>query len=94
MLADMPISEHIIELDKLGWMVIHPLRCPGNLLECEVTQLCREMTEPPVTGRFWCYAESRGNQWMLRLGESVPSVIQGTTRRTGHSFVPHKKRPN
>jgi hypothetical protein len=88
------ISEHIIELDKVGWMVTHPLRCPGNLLECEVTQLCREMASSPAIGRFWCYAEKRGNQVWLRIGDQIPPEIQGTSRRTGYHFVPNKIRPN
>lgn len=90
----MAISEHILELDERGWMVIHPLRCPGNLLECEVTQVCREMTSSPASGRFWVYAEKRGNQIGLQLGERVPPEIQGTTRRTGYRFMGSKQRPS
>lgn len=90
----MAIAEHILEMDQRGWMVIHPLRCPGNLLECPVTQICRQMTAPPATGRFWAAAEAVNSQYKLVIGERVPPEIEGTSRRTGYRFVPDKKRPS
>lgn len=95
----MAISEHLIELDRTGWLVIHPLRCPGNLLECQVTQLCREMTglqdAGGVPGRFWAYTEQRGNQVTLKIEKDpVPPEVQGTSRRTGYRFMPNRMRPD
>jgi hypothetical protein len=84
---------HIIELDGRGWLAVHPLWCPGNLLECPVTQVCRNLSCAPKTGRFWCSAELKGEQYQLRLGDPCPPEIQGTSRRTGYAFTPKRTRP-
>lgn len=88
------ITEHIVELDRLGWMVIHPLWCPGNLLKCPVTQLCRDLESAPRTGRFWGRAESAKDRYTLKLGEPVPPDIHGTSRRTGYHFQKSTPRPS
>lgn len=92
------ITEHIAETDNVGWSVIHPIRCPGNLLECPVTQIFREMTgledAGGVAGRFWAYTEQKGNQVVLVLGDRVPLEVQGTSKKTGHTFLPSRKRPD
>lgn len=89
----MPHSDHIAEFDQRGWMLIHPLRCPGMLLDCEVTQLCQQLQYAPAIGRFWAYADAKNNSFTLRLGEPVPREIEGTSRRTGYSYHSGNKRP-
>lgn len=92
------ITEHIAEIDSRGWSVIHPIRCPGDLLKCEVTQIFREMTSLDdaggETGRFWACAEQKGNQVILHLGDRVPPEVLSTSKKTGYSFQPGRKRPD
>lgn len=97
----MAIQDHIIELDDKGWMSIHPVRCSGSLLECVITQLCREMPGPPekkdgspVLGRFWAYPEKQGNRVFLHFGAKVSPVIEGTSRRIGDSYRGTTRRPD
>jgi len=89
----MPITRHIAEFTERGWDLIHPLNCPANLLECPVTELCRDLRAAPKTGRFWADAVRRGKEHKLVLGDPVPRDIQGTSRKTGHHFTQVKMRP-
>jgi len=86
--------EHIIELDQRGWMLIHPLWCPGNLLKCPATQLARQYDHAPKTGRFWCHFEPVKGNYVLKISnEEVPRHVQGTSRRTGYSYQRVTPRP-
>jgi hypothetical protein len=85
--------DHIVELDKIGWSVNHPLWCGGNLLDCPMTQLCQAISTPPKVGRFWGSAVRKGQNYHLELGDVVPMEIQGTSRRTAYHFASKKTRP-
>jgi hypothetical protein len=89
----MAYMDHIADFNDIGWDINHPLWCPGNLLDCPVTQLCRNMTRAPAAGRFWARAVTVKDHYELELGEAVPREIQGTSRRTAYHFATRKVRP-
>jgi len=83
---------HIVEFTRTGWELNHTLACPGNLLDCPLTEACRDLAGPPRIGRFWA-GISRKKPETIILGEECPAVIHGTSRITRWHFSPDKKRP-
>lgn len=87
------IRNHIITCDAHGWSLVHTLACPGDLLQCEMTHILRQLQEPPVVGRYEAWFKNRRDgSLQLVIGPELPrDVPDPTSRRTGHIWAAQER---
>ena len=56
-------GRHIIQYDRDGMTVMHPLACRPNLFDCPVWVDARKdvLIPPSVLGRYYCGLDKNGN---------------------------------